>query len=69
MKAAQARALARLGAVVAQSQDWQRQRFLAIIECRGAGLSYAAIADVLGVSRQSVQQFVQAYSDREKGAA
>ena len=69
MDAKQAKALARLGAVAVMPNDWQQRRFDAIMDCRRAGLSYATIGDALGITRQSVQQFVQAYSDREKGAA
>lgn len=68
MNAAQSRALANLGAVVAQPNDWQRRRYDAIIRCRDAGLSYAEIGAALGVTRQAVAQFVSAYG-REKGAA
>lgn len=49
--------------------DWQQRRFDAIIACRKAGLSYAAIGAAIGVSRQAIYEFVHSYVDREKGAA
>lgn len=68
MDAEQTRALANLGAVVSQPNDWQQRRYEAIARCRQAGLSYQEIGDAIGVSRQAVRQFVIAYG-REKGAA
>jgi len=64
MDAAQAQALAHLGAVVSTPNDWQQRRFDAIIKCRDAGLSYTEIGAALGVSRQAVHQFVHAFLDR-----
>jgi transposase len=64
--AEQAKALAKLGAVVSQPNDWATRRYLAIEECRKAGLTYSEIAAVLGVSKQAVSQFVNSYGERGK---
>lgn len=69
MNAKQARALTGLGHAVAQPNNWQQQRYEAIMQCRAAGISYAEIGAALGVTRQAVSQYVRAHQNREKGAA
>lgn len=69
MNAAQSQALANLGAVVSQPNDWQQRRYDAIKRCRDAGLSYADIGSALGVTRQAVAQFVKAWPEQGGKAA